>query len=101
MPILEICDRCGCVIKDGEVRFKIRILAGADDGGMEAEAITDCEIENLISELETIDSFELESQIFEERVYVLCSACKTDFLKQPFGFSPDGPLGRDNIRVFH
>lgn len=101
MPILEICDRCGSVIKDGEVRFKVRIMAGADDGGVVTEPITDHDIEKLITGLATIDSTEIERQVVEERIYVLCRGCKTDFLKQPFGLNPGGPSGEDDLRVFH
>lgn len=101
MSVIEICDRCGKMIKDGEIRFKVLLTASADDGGMVEQEITDAELEDIISEIENENPVELNRQVYEERMFILCRECKQSFLKKPFGLNPGDTLDDDVRRVFH
>ncbi len=82
----EECARCGKRIKESEIRYVVRLTVVGDDGGV-LEEINDpnIEIEKLIEQIENTDPFELENDVMEERVFVLCPGCKKAFLKSPFG----------------
>jgi len=101
MTIYEICDRCGKMIKEGDIRYIVRLLVADDDGGVVSEPITDEEISEIISKLNSMASGELEQQVYEEREYILCRKCKQTFLKSPFGHSHDGPPDDEVRKTIH
>jgi len=87
----EECARCGKRINESEIRYVVRLTVVGDDGGVLDEINDpDIEIEKLIEQIENTDPFELESDVMEERVFVLCPGCKKAFLKSPFGYRTGG-----------
>lgn len=87
----EECARCGKRIKESEIRYVVRLTVVGDDGGVLKELDNpDIEIERLIEQIENSDPFELEHDVMEERVFVLCPGCKKAFLKSPFGYRNGG-----------
>lgn len=82
----EECARCGRRIVEGEIRYVVRLTVVGDDGGVIEElGDPDSEIESLLRQIEEAEIYELESDVFEERVYILCGSCKKEYMKNPFG----------------
>ncbi|MDH5478154.1 MAG: hypothetical protein OEY50_07465 [Nitrospinota bacterium] len=95
----EECACCGKKIGEGHIRFVVRVSVLGDDGGVLAEeeySDVDMKIEELIAELEGQEAYELENDVFEERIFVLCGACRKIFMKNPFGFRTRGILSDDD-----
>ncbi|MGK7346274.1 MAG: hypothetical protein ACNS63_10765 [Candidatus Nitrospinota bacterium M3_3B_026] len=97
MTVYEICDRCGVMIAEGAIRYVVRLVVAADDGGVVSEPITDMEMDEIIQRLEEADAAELERNVFEEREYILCPRCKREFLKNPLRGGPEGGFGRGRL----
>ncbi|MBI4666873.1 MAG: hypothetical protein HY751_10750 [Nitrospinae bacterium] len=90
---MEICDRCGVMIQPGDVRYMVKVTVKVDDGGVINQPISEEEMKNIIDQLSTISSDELEKQVYEERSFILCPTCKRAFMDRPFGDSLDRPPG--------
>jgi hypothetical protein len=86
---MEICDKCGLVINDGDIRYLIQIVSKVDDGGVIKSPIAEEEVETIIKELENMKSEDVERSVYEDRSYILCPPCKRAFMKNPMG----GPTG--------
>ena len=86
---MEICDKCGAVIEDGDIRYLIRIVAKVDDGGAIKNPIAEEEVEAIVRELENVRADDLERDVYEERSLILCPPCRRVFMKNPAG----GPTG--------
>lgn len=86
---MEICDKCGLVIDDGDIRYLIQIVAKVDDGGVIKSPIAEEEVETIIRELENLKAEDMERGVYEDRSYILCPPCKRVFMKNPMG----GPTG--------
>jgi len=81
----EECARCGKHLVEGEVKFILRMTVVGDDGQiLSMIEDPDKEIERLISQIEQTDPFELETDVIEERIYILCGRCKRLYMKDPF-----------------
>lgn len=92
MTVYEICDRCGGMIKEGDMRYVVRLVVAADDGGVVSEPISEMEMDEIIKRLEEAAAEELERSVFEEREYILCPRCKREFMKNPLrGGAEEGP----------
>lgn len=89
---MEICDKCGAVIEDGDVRYLIRIVSKVDDGGVIKAPIAEEEVEAIIKEMENVSADDLERDVYEDRSYILCPPCKRVFMKNPMG----GPTGESS-----
>lgn len=88
---MEICDRCGAVVEDGDIRYMVRIAVRVDDGGLIKQPITDEEMESIIKQMENVSAEDLEREVYEERSYILCPPCKRAFMKNPIGGGADEP----------
>jgi hypothetical protein len=86
---MEICDKCGAVVEDGDIRYLIRIVSKVDDGGVIKSPIAEEEVEAIIKEMENANAADLERDVYEDRSYILCPPCKRVFMKNPMG----GPAG--------
>ena len=86
---MEICDKCGLVIDDGDIRYLIRIVSKVDDGGVIKSPIAEEEVEAIIKEMQNANAADLERDVYEDRSYILCPPCKRAFMKNPMG----GPAG--------
>ena len=96
----EECACCGRKIGEGDIRFVVRLSVMGDDGGIIGEAEysdLDAKIEELIAEMEGRDAYELENEVFEERLFVLCGPCRKAFMKNPFGFRTRNDIPGDEI----
>jgi len=85
----EECARCGRKIREGDIRYVVRVTVAGDDGGVldeEEYSDPDLKIEELIAQMEGKDPQELEDEVYEERMFLLCAPCRKAFMKNPFGF---------------
>jgi len=96
--MFEQCARCGKTISEGDIRYVIRITVVGDDGGMIKEVdYPDVEIERMLTQIENMEPFEMENDVFEERIFILCPNCKRSFLNSPFGARRGGLMEDDDI----
>ena len=80
------CARCGRHIAPGQIRYIVRLTIVGDDGGTLVEvADPDAEIESLIEQIEQMEPEELERDVLEERIFILCPPCRAAFAQNPFG----------------
>ncbi|MDH4184194.1 MAG: hypothetical protein OEV92_08230 [Nitrospinota bacterium] len=96
----EECARCGKKIGEGHVRYVVRVSVAGDDGGIlneEDYSDVDLKIDELIAHIEGQAPYELENDVFEERLFILCGACRKLFMKNPFGFQRGGGMPDDEI----
>ncbi len=83
------CFRCGAVFPEGGLRYKVDIRVSQDTGG-ELATVEDLEKElgRLIDVIESKSSEELAREVHDDFHFVLCKACKEEYMK-----GPDIPLG--------
>ena len=96
----EQCARCRQNIRDGDIRYVVRVSVLGDDGGILLEEDyedPDMKIDELLTQLEGRDAFELENEVYEERIFVLCGTCRKVFLKNPFGLKGDDEIPDDEV----
>lgn len=90
------CARCGRRVAPGQIRYIVRLTIVGDDGGTLVEvADPDAEIESLIAQIEQMEPDELERDVLEERIFVLCPSCRKAFLRNPFGTADAGTFEDD------
>lgn len=63
-------------------------VAGGDGGILDEEEYSDpdLKIDELIAQMEGKDPQELENEVYEERMFLICAPCRKAFMKNPFGF---------------
>jgi hypothetical protein len=92
MPRTEYCDRCGQPIAQGALRFVVRlqVFAAADTLEVTAAELLDHpqeRIEELLRQCEGLTEEQLMEDVYVEREYDLCPACKRRFMEHPLGGS--------------
>jgi hypothetical protein len=83
------CFRCGAPFPEGGLRYRVDVRVSADTGDTLATVEElEKELGRLIDVLEKKKTEELEREVHEDFHFVLCKACKDEYLK-----GPDVPLG--------
>jgi len=86
----QLCDRCGCPLFEGELRYvaKIEVFAAADPLVItEEELKRDHSIlrEHLFEQAEAMTEEELMHDVHVTREYALCRRCQLAWLRNPLG----------------
>jgi hypothetical protein len=79
------CARCGKSIPEGSLKYMIHIQILSDFDGVipyEEEDLSE-EIQSILKTMETMDSQELEDDVYQEISFVLCEKCKRQFARDP------------------
>lgn len=77
------CHRCGRRFGEGELRYQVAVHVRSDFDGVIPEAEPEPsgeEIDRLIGELSQYNEEELNRQVYEDDVFVMCPSCKEAFM---------------------
>ncbi len=82
--------RCNCCSKElsiGGVKYIIEIKSFADFDGFIDEHPGELEegVNDILDVVESLDEEELEQEVFEEQIFILCKECRDKFIEDPFG----------------
>lgn len=80
------CHCCGKELPFGSVKYVIEVKSFADFDGYIEEFAGDVEegINELIESIEQCDPKNLEDDVYEEFIYLLCKQCRDRFANDPF-----------------
>jgi len=80
------CDCCGKELSKGGLKYVVEIKAFADyDGYIEeypgdvGEAVND-----LLDVMDSMEAKDIEEDVFQEMIFILCKSCKNRFTRDPF-----------------
>ncbi len=81
-----ICQCCEKELHHDDPRYIIEIKSFADfDGHFEGNTGNiDCEIVNLLKQIEDIDIQALENDVYKKISFMLCKECRDKFVRNPF-----------------
>lgn len=78
------CHRCGCMLADGTLRYQVAVRVRSmfdgvipDDEGDHPDA----ELAGLLREMEGLSEEELNRQVYEDDVFIMCPRCKEAFME--------------------
>jgi hypothetical protein len=75
--------RCGAEIEEGALRYLVTINVTADfDGTLPADGGIE-DLEAFMRKLDKEDPRKLEHDVFQSKAFLLCPACKNEFMKHP------------------
>jgi phage FluMu protein Com len=78
------CHRCGRMLADGDLRYQVAVRVRSMFDGVIPDAEkgpNDGELENLLREMEGLSEEELNRQVHEDDVFVMCPRCKEAFME--------------------
>lgn len=78
------CHRCGRRLAEGELKYHVAVrVRSLFDGTIPEAGEDDTEdgMERLLRELSDVGEEELNSQVYEDDVFVMCLPCKEAFLE--------------------
>lgn len=80
------CEKCGRDLPLGGLRYVVKIEAYADfDGylGEEDAEEVEARMRELVERLSERDPGELEREVYEKQIYLLCKDCRDHYLANP------------------
>ncbi len=82
------CELCGRKLGEEETRYVVRIEVMADVSPVLDDRLSKEEVEaaiaDLLEKLTRLARPEIEAEVYQEMVYVLCPACRKVFAADPF-----------------
>jgi len=78
------CHRCGCVLGEGSLKYEVTVsVRSMFDGTItdETSDLGNAGMDRLISEAATRGEEELNREVYEDDVFVMCVKCKEAFLQ--------------------
>ncbi|MBW2091956.1 MAG: hypothetical protein JRI34_07525 [Deltaproteobacteria bacterium] len=80
----ELCQKCGCTLKPGDLRYGVKIeLISLFDGYLEEpKGDIDEEIERLIQNLSQQDPDEAARDVAQTIYLVICRSCRNGLIKE-------------------
>lgn len=78
------CHRCGRRLADGELRYQVAVHVQSDFDGVVPEAdpaVEESSIDRLIEELTNCSEEDLNRQVHEDDVFIMCPSCKEVFME--------------------
>jgi len=89
---LQRCCKCGKELLEGSTKYilSIRLFADVDNTVSTCDAVDKADdIEQLINCLENLGPEEIENDIHQEMVFLLCKACRNTFCRNPLNKQKD------------
>ncbi len=85
MEVLR-CHSCGAILREGSLKYVIEIKSFADfDGYLEAyHGDLEERINEFIDAMEELELGNLEEDICQDVIYILCKRCRDNFVNDPF-----------------
>ena len=104
-PIREQkCFRCGKELPPGSLSYvvHIRVFAGFDGVLLEPEGGIDHQLKQIIEQIQQSDPEELEKEVYEEFILILCKSCRDRFVKETqHPWEGPFPVRKDPDRFLH
>ncbi|OGL38950.1 MAG: hypothetical protein A2149_09350 [Candidatus Schekmanbacteria bacterium RBG_16_38_11] len=75
------CLKCGKNFKEGNLRYKVKILVSSDFDGVLNESEEEIDLHELMQEIENRESEELEDEVHKEINFLLCKPCRDVFVR--------------------
>ena len=96
------CMRCGVELAYGSLVYRIQVKVFADFDGVisDPEEESQASLEQLLEQIQKADPKELEKEVYEEFMLVLCRSCRDRFVdetRHPWEGSFRLPGGPDRI----
>jgi hypothetical protein len=100
----KYCVKCGKSLPQGSLKYVVDIRVYADfDGVLNLpEGDIEEEVHRLMEEIERMDPGELERDVYQEMVVLLCKRCRDRFVEDPLGRSQGPyPAGDGSSQLIH
>jgi hypothetical protein len=97
------CHRCGSTLPEGALKYQVALRVSSMFDGIITEAEwsgTEPNLAQLLEELEQCDEEDLNRQIYEDDVFIMCPACKEAFMEDVYAhlITHSAPeFGRDHL----
>ncbi len=78
------CHRCGRDLKEGALKYEVEVKVRSMFDGIIAEPeerADESEIERLIKDISACSEEEMNRQVYEDDVFVMCPECKEAFME--------------------
>lgn len=78
------CHRCGSPLPEGSLKYQVALRVRSMFDGSVAESDVDLpepEIARLLQEVEKYREEELDRQVYEDDIFIMCPACKEAFME--------------------
>ncbi|MEW6139634.1 MAG: hypothetical protein AB1733_15480 [Thermodesulfobacteriota bacterium] len=77
------CHRCGKRLGDGELRYQVAVHVRSDFDEIlpDADPIDESSVERLVNEISSYGEEDLNRQVYEDDVFVMCPSCKEAFME--------------------
>ena len=98
---LQRCCKCGKELLQGSIKYilSIRLFADVDDTVSTCESTQKVDdIDYLINCLENLGQEEMEKDVHQEMVFLLCKDCRNNFCKNPLNKQKADP---DDMMTFN
>lgn len=78
------CHRCGSDLADAELKYEVAVKVRSMFDGVIPESDLDADeitIERLVRDISAYSEEDLNRQVYEDDVFIMCPACKEAFLE--------------------
>ena len=78
------CHRCGRDLNEGILKYEVELKVRSMFDGVVADAevpVDESEIERLIRDISASNEEELNRQVYEDDVFIMCPECKEAFME--------------------
>jgi hypothetical protein len=78
------CHRCGRRLADGELRYRVVVHVRSDYDEVIPDAdspVEESSVDRLVEELATYSEEDLNREVYEDDVFIMCPACKEAFME--------------------
>lgn len=79
------CHRCGCPLPEGALRYQVDVRVRSCFDGVIPELAEETpaqELDRVLAELSDQTEEELNRQVYEDDVFIMCPSCKEAFLEE-------------------
>jgi hypothetical protein len=78
------CDRCGCALAAGSLKYTVRIAVTADfDGHLVPEGEQEGSLNGVVESAAALSQEVLEAGVHQELAFLVCPSCRGALLRDP------------------
>jgi hypothetical protein len=82
---MSLCHRCGSPLPEGSLKYQVALRVRSMFDGAVAESDVsppEAELARLLKEVERYSEEELDRQVYEDDIFIMCPACKEAFMDE-------------------
>ncbi len=79
------CSRCGRPLPLGSLKYLVTISVTADFDGVVAGGAGEEDLRRVLRAVDKREKEDLEDDVHQKMAYILCTACKNEFVRAPVG----------------